>query len=561
MSNEWWRGAVIYQIYPRSFSDSNGDGIGDLAGITARLPYVASLGVDAIWLCPFYVSPQRDFGYDVADYFQVDPVYGTLEDFDALVARAHELGLKVILDQVWSHTSNEHPWFKASRAHKEGNYADWYVWADPAPDGTPPNNWLSVFGGSAWTWEPRRRQYYLHHFLPSQPQLNLRNERVLAALGRVARFWLKRGVDGFRLDAIDFMLHDPLLRSNPAVPPPDGQIPARLFRLQQHRFDLLQPGVVDLAALLRRLIDRYFPGVATLGEVSSEEGAIGRIGNYTGARGSRLHMAYTLGFMKRPFSRELFLDAIAESVAPEDGWICWTFSNHDVERAISRWSGGKPSDEFARLLMVLLLTMRGSVCVYQGEELGLPEAQLRFEDLRDPYGIAFYPEFRGRDGSRTPMPWHRDAPHAGFTAGTPWLPIPDEHVARAVDLQDADSGSLLNAWRRFLHWRKSHEALRTGALRIIPTPAPFVAFERFNEMERIVVILNFSPQPATLSLAEIADIQPLDAPSAAPSPSGRSLRLAGWGVFLGALPIANARPSEEIRTDPQARNNFSIKRA
>jgi alpha-glucosidase len=272
MSDEWWRGAVIYQIYPRSFLDTNGDGIGDLPGITARLPYIAELGVDAIWICPFYVSPQKDFGYDVADYTAIDPAYGTLADFDALVARAHELGLKVIIDQVWSHTSDEHVWFRASRTHRTGAYADWYVWADPSPDGTPPNNWLSVFGGSAWTWEPRRRQYYLHHFLSTQPQLNLRNERVLAALGRVARFWLNRGVDGFRVDAVDFLLHDPLLRSNPAAAPPGGQTPVRLFRMQQHRYDMLQPGVVDLAQQLRRLIDRYYPGVATLGEVSSENG-------------------------------------------------------------------------------------------------------------------------------------------------------------------------------------------------------------------------------------------------------------------------------------------------
>ncbi|HEX2112991.1 MAG TPA: alpha-glucosidase family protein [Alphaproteobacteria bacterium] len=561
MSNEWWRGAVIYQIYPRSFYDTNGDGIGDLAGITARLPYIAELGVDAIWLCPFYTSPQKDFGYDVADYFEVDPAYGTLEHFDTLIERAHDLGLKVIIDQVWSHTSDAHPWFRASRTHRDGAYADWYVWADPSPDGTPPNNWLSVFGGSAWTWEPRRRQYYLHHFLSSQPQLNLRNERVLAALGRVARFWLKRGVDGFRLDAIDFMLHDPLLRSNPAAAPPNGQIPVRLFRMQQHRHDMLQPGVVDLAALLRRLIDRYFPGVVTLGEVSSEEGAIGRIGNYTGARGSRLHMAYTLGFMKRPFSRELFLEAIAESVAPEDGWICWTFSNHDVERAVSRWSGGKPTDEFARLLMALLLTMRGSVCIYQGEELGLSEARLRFKDLRDPYGITFYPEFRGRDGSRTPMPWSHEALHAGFTTGAPWLPIPDDHVSRAVDRQAANPGSLLNDWRRFLHWRKSHAALRTGDLRIVPTPAPFVAFERFNYEQRLLVALNFSGAPATLSLTGIGDVQPIDALGGASSPADGNLTLPGWGVFLGALPAASSGRSGGARPDDQARNTFSIKRA
>ena len=363
----------------------------------------------------------------------------------------------------------------------------------PSPDGTPPNNWLSVFGGSAWTWEPRRRQYYLHHFLASQPQLNLRNERVLGALGRTARFWLNRGVDGFRIDAVDFMLHDPLLRSNPAVPPPGGEMPVRLFRLQQHRFDMLQPGVVELAELLRRLIDRYYPGKTTLGEVSSEDGAIDRIGRYTGAGGSRLHMAYTLGLMKRPFTRELFLNAIAEFADPEDGWMCWTFSNHDVERAASRWSGGKPSDAFSRLLMVLLLTMRGSVCMYQGEELGLPEARLRFEDLRDPY--------RHHLLSGIPRPRrlaHADAvdgaaPQAGFTsAARPWLPIPDDHRARAVDIQAADATSLLNVWRRFLAWRKTQSALRSGEIRLHDVPAPLVAFERFNQEQRILILLNFS---------------------------------------------------------------------
>jgi alpha-glucosidase len=544
MSNEWWRGAVIYQIYPRSFLDTNGDGIGDLPGITARLPYIADLGVDAIWICPFYVSPQKDFGYDVADYCAVDPVYGNLADFDALVVRAHELGLRVIIDQVWSHTSDEHGWFRASRAHRTGAYADWYVWADPSPDGTPPNNWLSVFGGSAWTWEPRRRQYYLHHFLPSQPQLNLRNEHVLGALGRIARFWLNRGVDGFRIDAVDFMLHDPLLRSNPAVPPPQGEMPVRLFRLQQHRFDMLQPGVVELAELLRRLIDRYFPGVATLGEVSSEDGAIGRIGHYTGA--GRLHMAYTLGLMKRPFSRELFLDVIAESAGQDDGWMCWTFSNHDVERAASRWSGGKPSDRFSRLLMVLLLTMRGSVCMYQGEELGLPEARLNFEDLRDPYGKSFFPEFRGRDGSRTPIPWAAGGHQAGFTSAVrPWLPIPDDHRARAVDVQTADPASLLNDWRRFLGWRKTQSALRTGGIRLLETAAPIVAFERFNHEQRLLVVLNFDGKPASLSVADLPSLRPISGHGLGGAIDGNTLTIPGWGTFFGTLPDVSGAQQQE----------------
>jgi alpha-glucosidase len=562
MSNEWWRGAVIYQIYPRSFLDTNGDGIGDLPGITQKLSYIADLGVDAIWLCPFYVSPQKDFGYDVADYCAVDPAYGTLADFDALVARAHELGLKVIVDQVWSHTSNEHGWFKASRAHHAGAYADWYVWADPSPDGTPPNNWLSVFGGSAWTWEPRRRQYYLHHFLPSQPQLNLRNERVLAALGRVARFWLKRGVDGFRIDAVDFMLHDPLLRNNPSAPAPGGETPVRLFRLQHHRFDMLQPGVIELAEMLRRLIDRYYPGKTTLGEVSSEDGAIDRIGRYTGAGGSRLHMAYTLGLMKRPFSRELFLNAIAETSSADEGWMCWTFSNHDVERAASRWSRGKPSDDFCLLLMVLLLTMRGTACMYQGEELGLPEARLGFEDLRDPYGITFFPEFRGRDGSRTPMPWVSGDSRGGFTsAAKPWLPIPDEHRTRAVDVQAASPTSLLSGWRRFLSWRRTQPALRSGELRLHDAPAPFIAFERFNHEQRIIVILNFDEKPASLSFAELPSIRPISGNGFNVTRDGDLLTIPGFGAFFGALPATSAAHAYGAAPEMAPRKDLSIKTA
>ena len=272
---DWWRGAVIYQIYPRSFFDSNGDGIGDLPGVTARLEYVARLGVDAIWLCPFFVSPQRDFGYDVADHVAVDPLFGTLADFDALLARAHGLGLKVLIDQVWSHTSDRHAWFLDSRAARTGAKADWYVWADPSPDGTPPNNWLSVFGGSAWMWEPRRRQYYLHHFLDCQPALNLHNPAVMDALLETGRFWLERGVDGFRLDAVDFLLHDPLLRSNPAAPP-QPEVPAKLFGMQRHVHDMLQPETTVLLARIRGLMDAY-PDTVTLGEISSQPGAFERV--------------------------------------------------------------------------------------------------------------------------------------------------------------------------------------------------------------------------------------------------------------------------------------------
>src|SRR5258706_5246173 len=289
---EWWRGAVIYQIYPRSFCDSNGDGIGDLRGIAQRLDHVAELGVDAVWIAPFFASPMKDFGYDVSDYCAVDPTFGTLADFDALLARAHALGLKVIIDQVWSHTSDQHAWFADSRLRPTSSKADWYVWADPRPDGSPPNNWLSVFGGGAWTWEPRRRQYYLHHFLSSQPQLNLRNEAVWDALFEVAAFWLDRGVDGFRLDAVDYMIHDVQLRDNPARPPTDGQVPLKPFRLQHHVHDMMQPEILPALERIRRFVDQY-PDTVTLGEVSSEPGSVERCGLYTGG-GQRLHMAYTL---------------------------------------------------------------------------------------------------------------------------------------------------------------------------------------------------------------------------------------------------------------------------
>jgi alpha-glucosidase len=496
--DEWWRGAVIYQIYPRSFSDSNGDGVGDLRGITERLDYIAGLGVDAVWISPFFASPMKDFGYDVSDYCAVDPVFGDLADFDALLARAHRLGLKVIIDQVWSHTSDQHPWFADARVRRDAAKSDWFIWADPRPDGAPPNNWLSVFGGGAWTWEPRRRQYYLHHFLPSQPQLNLRNPAVWDALFDAASFWLDRGVDGFRLDAVDYMIHDAQLRDNPARPPAGGQTPVKPFKLQHHVHDMLRPEILPALERIRALMDRY-PGSVTLAEVSSEPGSVERCGVYTDAGGTRLHMAYTLGLLKHEFSSAFVRGAIAEAEeADVDGWLCWAFGNHDVARVVSRWSDNRPTRAFARLLCALQLSLRGSICLYQGEELGLPEVDLAYHDLRDPYGIAFYPEFRGRDGCRTPMPWRADGAHAGFTTGTPWLPVPDSHRALAVDRQDADAASILNGWRRFLAWRKRHPALVRGDLRLIDVPEPLIAFERATAGERLLAVFNLGDQPAAL---------------------------------------------------------------
>ena len=401
---DWWRGAVIYEVYLQSFSDSNDDGIGDLPGLLLRLDYIARLGVDAIWITPFYRSPMADCGYDVADYRDVDPRYGTLADFDAVAARAKALGLKIIIDQVWSHTSNIHPWFAESRSSRDNAMADWFVWADPRADGGPPNNWLSAFGGPAWKWEPARRQYYLHHFLPGQPKLNLENDQVLDAHFANAEFWLARGVDGFRLDAVDFMLHDDALRDNPPNPAAVASQPWNPFRLQRHIHDMCQPTSVALIGHIRRFMNR-FPGVVTIGEMSSEVGALGRIATLTG--NSKLHMAYTLGVMKSAFSAAMFREAISEAaVLNRTGWLCWAFSNHDVDRVATRWNpqGTEPM-RFAQLVLSLLACLPGSVCLYQGEELGLPNASLARDDIRDPFGLTFLPAYGGRDGARTPMPW------------------------------------------------------------------------------------------------------------------------------------------------------------
>ncbi len=501
-ATEWWRGGVIYQIYPRSFYDSNGDGIGDLPGITARLDYVARLGVDAIWICPFFVSPQRDFGYDVSHYTDVDPLFGTMADFDALLERAHSLRLKVLIDQVWSHTSDRHAWFLDSRASRTAAKADWYVWADPSADGTPPNNWLSVFGGSAWTWEPRRRQYFLHHFLGHQPALNLHNPAVMDALLETGRFWLERGVDGFRLDAVDFMVHDRLLRSNPAAGM--AVVPAKLFGMQLHRHDMLQPEAMGLLARIRGLMDA-FPGTATLGEISSQPGAFERVVACTEGA-DRLHMAYTLRPLRGAFDWQTVNGWLRDLAgAGTDGWTCWSFSNHDVERAVSRWNpsvGSAPDPAFARLLMALLLSLRGSVCLYQGEELGLTEAVLAESDLRDPFGLAYWPEFRGRDGSRTPMPWRSDTAMGGFTtADVGWLPVPEGHRALAVGVQEADETSLLHAFRQFLSWRRGVPPLLHGTLTPMVLPEPLIGFVREHDGRQVQAVFNLSGQPVVLDLA------------------------------------------------------------
>ena len=477
-TTRWWRGAVIYQIYPRSFLDTNGDGVGDLPGIVRKLDYIASLGVDAIWVSPFFKSPMADFGYDIADYRAVDPLFGTLEDFDELLAKAHALGIKVMIDQVLSHTSIEHEWFKESCQSRDNPKADWYVWADARPDGTPPNNWLAIFGGGAWQWEPRRGQYYLHNFLASQPDLNFHNPDVRAATLDNVRFWLERGVDGLRLDAINFCFHDAQLRDNPPKPPElrvgRGFSADNPYAFQYHHHNNTQPENLVFLEELRALLDQY-PDATTLGEISSED-SLATMGEYVNPR--RLHMGYSFELLTDDFSAA-YIRGTVQSVEAKlaDGWPCWAISNHDVERAVTRWGGEEGSDDLARQLIALVCSLRGSVCLYQGEELGLGEAEVPYEALQDPYGIAFWPNFKGRDGCRTPMPWNGDA-QAGFTSGDPWLPIADAHRTRSVALQEADQDSVLHGVRAFLGWRRGQPALVAGTIAFLGTPEPVLAFTR-----------------------------------------------------------------------------------
>jgi alpha-glucosidase len=484
----WWRGAVVYHIYPRSFRDSNGDGIGDLPGITAGLEYVASLGVDAVWLSPFFTSPMKDFGYDIADYCNVDPIFGTLQDFDRLLETAHGLELKVIIDQVYSHTSDQHPWFRQSGEDRHNARADWYVWADPKADGSPPTNWLSIFGGSAWSWNSRRGQYYLHNFLAQQPDLNVHNPQVQDALLACARFWFERGVDGFRLDAINYAMHDVLLRDNPPARA-SGRPRTRPVDFQVPLYNKSHAHLPQFIERLRKVADDY-GGRFTVAEIGGE-GSDAEMKLLT-AGDARFHTAYGFNFLYADrLTPELIRSALeAWPQAAGAGWPSWAFSNHDAPRAISRWSLPEHRAAYAQLSVLLLMCLRGNVFLYQGEELGLPQAQIGFEDLKDPEAIANWPCTLGRDGARTPMPWQSGADNAGFSTGVPWLPVSREHLALAVDRQEHEPGSQLALTRRAIGLRRASAALRVGSVRFLQAAEDLLVFERSCGAQRILCAFN-----------------------------------------------------------------------
>ena len=499
---DWWRDAVIYQIYPRSFQDDNGDGVGDLQGIVRRLPHVASLGVDCIWLSPIFSSPQRDMGYDVSNYTDIDPLFGTLKDFDELIATAHHLNLKVITDQVLSHTSDQHPWFKESRTSKNNAKADWYVWADPLPDGSPPTNWISHFGGPAWEFDAQRRQYYQHNFLTAQPDLNYHNSDVQEAILETCKFWLDRGLDGFRLDTVNYYVHDDQLRSNPPAQVVASEVPNDLFGMQDNIYNKNRPENVRFLERLRALTDQY-EDIMMVGEV----GDVGRrsieiMGQYTEGK-SRLHMAYSFAMLSPDFTADHFRTCIEgfQSGAP-DGHPKWSFSNHDVPRHLTRWGEHAVDDaHLARLSCAMLMAFEGSIGIYQGEELGQTDTELTYDELTDPPALRFWPGIKGRDGCRTPMVWEKDELNTGFSAGSPWLPIKAPQKERAVDAQEAANDSTLHFYRRAIAFRKSQPALTLGKTSFLSLPEPLLAFRRTCDTQTLTSAFNLSKGPQRLKIS------------------------------------------------------------
>lgn len=537
---DWWKGAVIYHIYPRSFLDTTGNGIGDLPGIAQRLEYVASLGVDAVWISPFVSSPMYDFGYDVSDYFTVDPLFGSGEDFSVLLEKAHDLGLRVLMDQVLSHTSEQHPWFLESRSDRDNPKANWYVWADPKPDGSPPNNWLSMFGGSSWKWEPRRSQYYLHNFLRQQPDLNFHEPAVRQAALDICRHWLSIGVDGFRLDVCANYFHDTALRDNPANPEKmtGYHFLFNPYSLQLHEHDIAQPENLAFLEELRALCESFGDRIL-LGELHEREG-MAMLREYTSAK--RLHLAYGTWLLGAEHLDAETLIGYASNLdhALDSGLPAWALDNHDFVRSPTRLnrSGGD-----MLVLFAALSCMRGAVCLYQGSELCLPQAEVPYDSIVDPFGREFYPAFQGRDGSRTPIPWDADKVHCGFSSVEPWLPIPETHRALAVEQQSILPGSYLNRLRQFLNWRRTVPALRSGGMEIVEADEPVLAFRRTQDDRQILCVFNLHDDGITTEIP-VDDIGiPMQGSGFDSTVDNNRLRLPSHGAYFGEIvPEGTARP-------------------
>jgi alpha-glucosidase len=486
----WWRSGVLYQIYPRSFADSNADGVGDLRGIIDRIDYLGALGIDAIWLSPITVSPNADWGYDVSDFTAVQPDLGTMSEFDELIVEAHRRDIRILLDFVPNHTSERHPWFVDSRSSKESRHRDWYVWADPKPDGGPPNNWVSSFGGAAWTLDDATGQYYLHNHLVEQPDLNWWNEEVRDEFDGILRFWFDRGVDGFRIDVCNIIIKDAELRDNPPATE-DDPLDVQLFG-QRPVFSANRPEVHDVLRRWRRLAESYDPPRVLLGETPVED--LTELGRFYGTALDELQLAFNFPFINAPFDAVVMpgiVDRI-EAALPAGAWPAWTGSNHDMSRLATRWAGDDPRRIRAALLM--LLSLRGTPVLYQGDEIGLPDTTVEPPNLRDPLGVVYWPAYAGRDAMRTPMHW-RDEPGGGFTdpGATPWLPLGD--TATNVESQLADPSSTLRLVRDLLAVRKRTPDLNLGSYAALDAPDAIWAWRRGD---RHAAVVNCSELTATI---------------------------------------------------------------
>ncbi len=482
----WWQRGVIYQIYPRSFQDSNGDGVGDLPGITARLEYLAVLGVDAVWISPIYPSPMADFGYDVADYCDIDPMFGTLAEFKQLVDHAHRLGLKVLLDFVPNHTSDEHPWFEESRSSRANPKRDWYLWRDPAPDGGPPNNWLSRMGGSAWEWDALTGQYYYHAFLREQPDLNWRNPEVRRAMDEVLRFWLDRGVDGFRVDVLWLLIKDAQFRDNPPNPAYRPGEPQHHRLLQTYTED--QPEVHDIVRSMRATLSEYGDRVL-IGEIYLP---VPQLVKYYGTNDDGADMPFNFQLLRTAWNASAIARMIREydSALPEHAWPNWVLGNHDNPRVASRVGTAQ-----ARVAAVLLLTLRGTPTLYYGDELGMTDSHIAPNEIRDTAELRQPGLGQGRDPERTPMQWDSSLPNSGFTDGRPWLPV---GTTTSVREQDNDASSMLSLYRRLLALRRSNASLLQGTIENVASNGDVLTYERRYRDQRLLIALNMGRESAVV---------------------------------------------------------------
>ena len=490
MTDLWWQRGVIYQIYPRSFQDSNDDGVGDLNGIYERLDYCAWLGVDALWLSPVYPSPMADFGYDVSNYTDIHPVFGTLEDFDRLLSEVKRRGMKLIMDYVPNHTSDQHAWFKDSRSNRTNPKRDWYLWHDAAPGGGPPNNWLSNFGGSAWEWDPQTGQYYYHSFLKDQPDLNWRNPEVVVVMHDVLRFWLKRGVDGFRIDVLWLLIKDDQWRDNP--PNPDFKPGMAALHSQLPTYTADRPEMRGIVSGLRRVLDEY-PDRVMIGEIYL---SLDRLMAYYGEKLDGVQLPFNFQLLQTAWEASSVAALIDpyESALPAGGWPNWVLGNHDHPRIASRV--GMPQ---ARVAAMMLLTLRGTPTLYYGDEIGMSNVAIATDQVQDPFEKNVPGKGLGRDPCRTPMQWDRSQ-HAGFSAGTPWLPLSDDYLLVNVDTEQHDRSSCLNLYRRLLALRRSHAALCIGEYSPLLAKGGLLAYIRGTSGERMLVALNLGNDPCTLPL-------------------------------------------------------------